>query len=325
MHTLYVKEHNYICDQLKQRNPDWNDEALFRKARLINVLQNSEIHTREWTYILLQHSTQNGNGLGNNSQALAMWRSYRATLDMPEPDTDPALAPSRFSHTEDFVAVYKMHALLPDDITVDGETQTLQKHTFASGRSLVEGYGIENMIAGFAKAPTCKLTTNNYPKTLSNLAIGDDVLDMGAIDIFRDRERGMPRYNEFRKKLGLTAIEKFEDITTDSSVLRRLRRVYKTVDDVDLQVGLMAEETRPSGFAIAETTFTLFLRQTRRRTNYDRFLTTDKNAATYTEWGLNYATTSTFKRLFENNYPNMVSEFPTGSHPFESSAFLRKQ
>ncbi|KAJ9453599.1 Alpha-dioxygenase 2 [Diplonema papillatum] len=325
MHTLYVKEHNYICDQLKQRNPDFDDEALFQTARLVNTLQNSQIHTREWTQILLQHSTLRGGGRSNNSDALAMWRMYQDTLSEPEPDTDPAVAGPRFSHTEDFVAVYKMHALLPDDITVDGETKSLLKHSFASGRSLVEGYGIENMITGFAKAPTCKLTTNNYPKSLSNLVMGDDVLDMGAIDIFRDRERGMPRYNEFRQKLGLTEITKFEDITTDAAVLRRLRRVYKCVDDVDLQVGLMAEETRPSGFAIAETTYTLFLRQTRRRTRMDRFLTTSRNAETYTEWGLSYALSSNFKRLFENNYPNIVSEFPTGSNIFENSAFLRKQ
>ncbi|KAJ9464497.1 Alpha-dioxygenase 2 [Diplonema papillatum] len=325
MHTLYVKEHNYICDQLKTRNPDFDDEALFQTARLVNTLQNSQIHTREWTQILLQHSTLRGGGRANNSDALAMWRMYQDTLSEPEPDTDPAVAGPRFSHTEDFVAVYKMHALLPDDITVDGETKSLLKHSFASGRSLVEGYGIENMITGFAKAPTCKLTTNNYPKSLSNLVMGDDVLDMGAIDIFRDRERGMPRYNEFRQKLGLTAIEKFEDITTDARVLRKLRRVYKCVDDVDLQVGLMAEETRPSGFAIAETTYTLFLKQTRRRTRMDRFLTTSRNAETYTEWGLSYALSSNFKRLFENNYPNIVSEFPTGSNIFENSAFLRKQ
>ncbi|KAJ9470441.1 Alpha-dioxygenase 2 [Diplonema papillatum] len=325
MHTLYVKEHNYICDQLKQRNADLDDEALFQLARLINSLQNSHIHTQEWTAILLQNNAALGAGFRNNSAAIAMWTSYRNKLPVPEPDTDPAVAGSTFSHTEDFVAVYKMHALLPDDITVDGDVQPLLNHSFASGRSLVEEYGIETLLTGMAKAPTCKLTTNNYPKSLSNLVIGNDALDMGAIDIFRDRERGMPRYNEFRKSLGLTAIVQFEDITTDAAVVEKLRSVYNSVDDVDLQVGLMAEETRPEGFAIAETTYTLFLRQTRRRTALDRFLTTSRNAETYTEWGLNYALTSTFKRLFENNYPNMVNEFPTGSHPFVGSAFLKKQ
>ena len=36
---------------------------------------------------------------------------------------------------------------------------------------------------------------------------------MAAVDILRDRERGMPRYNQARRQYGLKPAESFEDLT----------------------------------------------------------------------------------------------------------------
>jgi hypothetical protein len=37
LHALFTKEHNAICDKLKSAYPDWDDERLYTKARLINA------------------------------------------------------------------------------------------------------------------------------------------------------------------------------------------------------------------------------------------------------------------------------------------------
>ncbi|PSN11118.1 peroxidase, partial [filamentous cyanobacterium CCP5] len=47
LHTLFAKEHNLLCDHLKQQHPDWNDEWLFGHARLINAALMAKIHTVE--------------------------------------------------------------------------------------------------------------------------------------------------------------------------------------------------------------------------------------------------------------------------------------
>ena len=55
---------------------------------------------------------------------------------------------------------------------------------------------------------------------------GNSLYDMGAVEILRARERGVPRYNEFRRQLGLNAIRSFEDLNNDEETVRKLKEVY---------------------------------------------------------------------------------------------------
>ena len=53
LHTLFVKEHNAICDRLQSKYPRWDDNRLFNVARLINAAVMAKIHTVEWTPAIL--------------------------------------------------------------------------------------------------------------------------------------------------------------------------------------------------------------------------------------------------------------------------------
>ena len=57
IHTLFVREHNAICDRLQAAHPDWDDEALFQTARLVNAAVMAKIHTVEWTPAILPNRT----------------------------------------------------------------------------------------------------------------------------------------------------------------------------------------------------------------------------------------------------------------------------
>lgn len=35
--TLWLREHNRVCDVLKHQHPDWDDEQLFQTTRLILI------------------------------------------------------------------------------------------------------------------------------------------------------------------------------------------------------------------------------------------------------------------------------------------------
>lgn len=77
--------------------------------------------------------------------------------------------------------------------------------------------------------------------------------------VYRDRERSIARYNDFRRGMLLIPISRWEDLTQDEEAIEILRGVYNDdVEELDLLVGLLAE-TKIKGFAISETAFIIFL------------------------------------------------------------------
>jgi hypothetical protein len=60
------------------------------------------------------------------------------------------------------------------------------------------------------------LTLQNHPQFLQNLDLprlrsATGKIDVAALDIIRDRERGVPRFNEFRRQYGLKQLTSFDD------------------------------------------------------------------------------------------------------------------
>jgi hypothetical protein len=109
-----------------------------------------------------------------------------------------------------------------------------------------------------------------------------EIVDLGAIDVFRDRERGVPRYNRFRKLLRLKPAGSFEELTDNPERARELRAVYGHVDRVDLLVGSLAE-TPPKGFGFGETAFRIFILMASRRIKSDRFFTDNFGPRLYSQ------------------------------------------
>ena len=88
---------------------------------------------------------------------------------------------------------------------------------------------------------------------------GNSLFDMGAVDILRARERGVPRHNEFRRQLGLNPIRSFDDLTGDNDIVQSLKDVYRDkpedVEKLDLMIGTLGEQHRPTWFGFGETMF----------------------------------------------------------------------
>jgi hypothetical protein len=69
---------------------------------------------------------------------------------------------------------------------------------------------------------------HNYPRFLQDLTLPDGVrLDLGAVDIMRDRERGVPRYCQFRRLLHLNVPTTFEELTDNPVWAAELKEMYK--------------------------------------------------------------------------------------------------
>jgi hypothetical protein len=128
---------------------------------------------------------------------------------------------------------------------------------------------------------------------------------MAAIDIMRDRERGVPRYNRFRELLGRGRVKTFEEITSIPGAAAKMREIYKDdVDRVDLLVGLLAEDL-PDGFGFSDTAFRIFILMASRRLKSDRFFTDDYRPEIYTDFGLDWIRNNGMKSVLLRHVPQL--------------------
>ena len=71
------------------------------------------------------------------------------------------------------------------------------------------------------------LTLGNIPQFLQNIRIerlqsDTKQIDVAALDLIRDREHGVPRFNEFRRQYGLRTLTGFDDFIAPDATERRL-------------------------------------------------------------------------------------------------------
>jgi hypothetical protein len=324
MHTLFTLEHNAICDRLRTEYPGWSDDELFDRARLINTALLAKIHTIEWTPALLDHPTAI-RGLNANWWGLAGETVKKLAGRISDNEVISGIVGGRpdhfgvpFSLTEEFVAVYRMHPLIPDDYTFRAvaSDEVLQERDFAQvaqrpAMDLMDQVDMWDLFYSFGVAHPGAITLHNYPRGLQNFQRpnpdGKPIpQDLAATDIFRSRELGVPRYNEFRRLLHLEPIESFEDLTDDPVTVQKLRRVYDDdVEQLDQMIGMYAENP-PRGFAFSDTAFRIFVLMASRRLNSDRFLTTDYNERVYTRIGIEWVNDTDMFTVLLRHYPALV-------------------
>ncbi|MEO1375469.1 MAG: peroxidase family protein [Cyanobacteria bacterium J06635_10] len=331
LHTLFVREHNTICDHLKQIYPDWTDENLFNHARLINAALMAKIHTVEWTPAILPLAATdialNANWYGllgkDIKRIFGRFGNSEILSGIMGSKTDHHTAP--YYLTEEFVSVYRMHPLIPDELEFyDHETrQLVGKKDFKAAfnretRSLVEEIGMPDLFYSFGVTYPGAITLHNYPAFLRELNHENgQIFDLAAVDILRDRERGLPRYNRFREILGTGRVKSFEEITSNPQWAKELREVYNNdIDSVDLMVGLFAEDL-PEGFGFSDTAFRVFILMASRRLKSDRFFTEDYRAEIYTKFGLDWIENNSFVTILRRQYPDLIPRLTNTENGFK--------
>ncbi len=237
-----------------------------------------------------------------------------------------------FSLTEEFAAVYRMHPLMPDTFRVRdpdtgraGRPEPFEELSGARTYEYVSRHGPARLWYSFATAPSGALTLHNFPVALRKLTNDDGVtVDLAALDVLRDRERGLPRYNAFRRHLSLKPIERYDELGAEN--VKALRSVYgrrrgkdgrwhDRVDDIDLQIGLLAEP-KPEGFGFSDTAFRVFILMAARRLHCDRFYAEDFNAEVYTEFGRDWIAGRTLAGVLRQHYPALRPLLAAGANPF---------
>ena len=160
---------------------------------------------------------------------------------------------SPFNFPEEFTTVYRLHPLVPDliefrDYKSANKVQLnipVVNTVRAKSSDEMRSRGLENWALSMGRQRLGLLHLQNHPLFLQNLDMPhldspSGKLDIVALDIIRDRERGVPRFNEFRRQIGLKSLQSFDDfidqrLPKDSSdrqsqqtVVNKLREIYGT-------------------------------------------------------------------------------------------------
>jgi hypothetical protein len=330
LHTLFAREHNAICDMLAAKHAGHSDDWLYQRARLINSALLAKIHTVEWTPAILPHPTTQlalrTNWFGIAGEDLQEVFSF---LDDDElfggivgSHADHHSAP--YSLTEEFASVYRMHALMPDDFVIRSrETgQEIARYQLPDligrrGCEVLDRHSFEDLFYSFGVSHPGALRLRNYPRHLQSFEPGNgERFDLACVDMLRDRERGVPRYNQFRRLLGKEPVQSFDELTDDVPLREEIRRVYGgDLEKVDLMVGLYAEPL-PDGFGFSETAFRIFVLMASRRLKSDRFFTDDYRPEIYTAEGLEWVKANGMASVVKRHFPEVAPGLEGVANPF---------
>ena len=336
LHTLFAREHNAIVDRLRIDFPAADGDWLFNKARLVNAALMAKIHTVEWTPALMD-SPQGRMAMRGNFWGLMGERLVNAFGRISDSEVLAGIPGSPQDHhgapyamTEEFAAVYRLHSLLPDAITFRSaeddrvlEERILLEVSFGGARRIYERSSFTDAVYSLATSHPGALVLNNFPNALRELdkkGDGSVHVDLAAIDILRDRERGVPRFKEFRRLIGMKPPQTFADITDDEGWQQALEEVYGTVEKVDLLVGTLAEARSKRGtpyrFGFSDTAFRIFIVMASRRLKSDRFYTDDFRPEIYTEAGFRWVRENSFATVVRRHCPGVAEAMADVRNPF---------
>lgn len=317
--NLFTLEHNAICDRLHAAYPSLSDDQLFNKARLIISALLAKIHTVEWTPGILGHPTLQI-GMRANWWGLAGEWAYRHFGRLSNNEMISGIVGGKTDHfgvpyslTEEFVAVYRMHPLVPDDYVFRSTTNgaLIEERGFREISDkyipdLFERIPMADLLYSFGIAHPGAIQLHNFPRALQHYERPDGfMMDLAATDILRSRELGVPRYNQFRQLLHKPPVRSFDELTANREWAEEIRRVYDgDLDRVDTTVGLFAENP-PKGFGFSDTAFRIFVLMASRRLNSDRFFTVDYTPEVYTQVGMEWLDNNTMKTVLLRHYPQL--------------------
>ncbi len=337
MHTLFTLEHNDVARELKVNYPTWDDEKLYQTARLVVAAEIVKIFMTETTSARFENLTLQKIALFNWYGPINTLINFKKT-DL-QTSTNPAwekilfgspllsglmggkkeTGGIPFSMTEEWAQVYKYHSLVPDSFVVSANTNIDIVDTRADKAGiLMQKYGVGNLLRAFGKNAAGAVVLNNSPKFLQNLEIPVvGRMDVIAVDLFRERERGLPFFNQFRRNMGLAPYKSFEEMTKNAEVANKLSQIYGgDIEKLDLTVGLHAEY-KEDGFELGETTVQSLALFALRRIQGDRFYTTDFNANTYSKVGMNRINHATLKGILVKHFPELKNDLEKNANPFQ--------
>jgi len=241
IHTLFVRNHNFIAHEMQKVNPHWNDETIFQETRHINAAMVQHITYNEFLPMVLGKEVMQRHGLILNKNGY---------FDGYDPLTNPSVATGFTS------AAFRFgHSLLPSTIE-----RWSKSHRYVGSQRLSEmlqqpydlykGGWADNYIMGLINQ-VAQALDNSMSQEVTNHLFQEPGkkwgLDLAALNIQRGREHGIPSYNAWRDWCGFPKIYRFEDLAgiMSNQTIAGYSKYYDSPDDIDLWSAGIAEKPLP--------------------------------------------------------------------------------
>jgi len=210
--VLFLREHNRLATLLATEKPDWDDERIFQTARNINIVILLRLIVEDYINHILGHEI------------------FRL---------DPYFAESETWYRSNWIAaefdlLYRWHPLVPDTLTVDGNT--VAHADFRFNNALLEQVGVGAIIDEASRQSAGRVSLQNTPNFL--LPAESWSIQMGRM--FR-----LQPFNAYRSHFGLDPFSDYSELTSDRQLQKALKKVYPNINDLEFVVGLFAEEADP--------------------------------------------------------------------------------
>ncbi len=255
MHTIWMREHNRLADEIREADPNLDGETIYQRARALVGAQMQFITYNEWLPMIL------------GPIKLDQYKGYKRDVN-PQIMNLFSSAAFRFGHS-------MLSATVPR-IEEDGSETffghlALREAFFNPGAVLEQG-GVEPILRGLSNRVAEEVDGFIVDEVRNFLfgIPGAGGLDLGSINIQRGRDHGLADYNTIRQTLGFLPVTSFEEISSDPVVAGRLEQIYGDVNRVDFWVGAMSED-KVYDAAVGLTLAKVFKLQFERLRDGDRF------------------------------------------------------
>ncbi|MCA1994410.1 MAG: heme peroxidase [Coleofasciculus sp. S288] len=214
LNILALREHNRVCNLLAKNYPNWDDERLFQTARNIVMAEFLKIVLEDY----INHITPYHFQFFTDPLAFTNEKWYRTNWMSVE-----------------FTLVYRWHSMLPDTLIYDGQKIPMPDSMWNNDMIINKGLGA--IFEESCSQPAAQLSFFNTP---------DFLLPTEIASIRLGREAKLRSYNDYRELCKYPRVTDFDQISSDEKVQKELKRLYGHVDNIELYVGLYAEDLRPN-------------------------------------------------------------------------------
>lgn len=316
IHTLWVRQHNQIALELGELNPHWNDEQTFQEARRVVGAQIQHITYNEYLPVILGKETMDKFKLG--PQHMGFFSGYDINTN-PGTANSVSTAALRFT-TSLLPTLLQYYEQSGKNIKSEHFSDTFYKPFELYQPNMID-HVIRGMTKSHAQAEDVHVVGDMTNKMFMNSTSGMG-LDLVSQIIQQGRDHGLPGYSKWRKFCGLPQVNRFEDLldVMSSNTLNVLRKIYPTVQDIDLFTGGLAE-VPTKGSVIGPTFACLIGRQMYYYKTGDRYwYENDIPPSSFSKEQLNELRKTTLARVICDNIKTI--EFLQPNVFIESDPFL---